>query len=189
MSTISPLIPRQSVPALEVETVQGTPWRLADQSPENFTMVVFYRGLHCPICGTYLKDLQSKLDAFAAKGISVVAISTDSEERARKAAERWKITDLTLGYGLPLDEARKWGLYISSSNGNTSTGDREPDLFAEPGLFLVRPDGTLYFGSVQTMPFARPDFAQILGALDFVIAKDYPARGEVVDHKAADVAA
>ena len=31
-------------------------------------------------------------------------------------------------------------------------------------------------------PFARPAFAEILGALDFVIAKNYLARGEVIDH-------
>ena len=58
-------------------------------------------------------------------------------------------------------------------------------MFSEPGLFLVRPDGTLYFASVQTMPFSRPRFADILGALDFVIANDYPGRGEVVDHHIA----
>ena len=63
-------------------------------------------------------------------------------------------------------------------------GFEEPALFSEPGLFLVRPDGTLYFGTVQTMPFARPNFREILGALDFVLAKGYPARGEIVDHKA-----
>lgn len=51
-------------------------------------------------------------------------------------------------------------------------------LFSEPGLFLVRPDGTLYWGSTQTMPFARPHFDEILGALDFVAKNDYPARGE-----------
>ena len=67
-------------------------------------------------------------------------------------------------------------------SGVTSSGFEEPALFSEPGLFLVRPDGTLYFGTVQTMPFARPAFAEILGALDFVIAKNYPARGEIVDH-------
>lgn len=50
MSEITPLMPRQPVPALEVPTVGGGTWRLADQHPESFTMVVFYRGLHCPIC-------------------------------------------------------------------------------------------------------------------------------------------
>jgi hypothetical protein len=51
-------------------------------------------------------------------------------------------------------------------------------LFSEPGLFLVSPDQSLYYGSVQTMPFARPHFSELLGALDFAIANDYPARGE-----------
>jgi hypothetical protein len=61
----------------------------------------------------------------------------------------------------------------------TSTGVEEPALFSEPGLFLVRADGTLYFASVQTMPFARPRFVDVVAALDYVIANDYPARGEV----------
>src|SRR5262249_62025948 len=55
----------------------------------------------------------------------------------------------------------------------------------EPGLFLVRPDRTLYFASVQTMPVARPHFTDILAALDFVTAKNYPARGEVMNLPAA----
>jgi hypothetical protein len=57
-------------------------------------------------------------------------------------------------------------------------GVDEPALFSEPGVFLVRPDGTLYYGAVQTAPFARPNFNDLLGALDFVIANNYPARGE-----------
>ncbi len=67
---------------------------------------------------------------------------------------------------------------ISSSRGKTSVGVEEPALFSEPGVFLVRPDGTLYWASVQTMPFARPHFKEVLSALDFVIKADYPARGE-----------
>ena len=45
----------------------------------------------------------------------------------------------------------------------------------------VKKDGSLYFGSVQTMPFARPHFADILPAIDFVLKNNYPARGEVRD--------
>ena len=185
MSAPVGLMPRQPVPALSVPTVGGGTWTLAHQSPEHFTMVVFYRGLHCPICGKYLADLEAKLDAFAERGVGVVAISSDGEDRATQSQARWKLSQLTLGYGLDLDTARAWGLYISTSRGKTSTGDVEPDLFSEPALYLVRPDGTLYFGTVQTMPFARPNFAEVLGALDFVIKNDYPGRGEVLDHKAA----
>ena len=84
----------------------------------------------------------------------------------------------TVGHSLTIGAARSWGLYISTGRGMTSAGVEEPALFNEPGVFLVRPDRTLYWAAVQSMPFARPHFRDILGALDFVIAKDYPARGE-----------
>ena len=135
------LKPRQPVPDLGVPTVDGDPWKLADQTPENFTMVVFYRGLHCPICSRYLGDLNSKADDFAKRGIEVIVLSSDDEERARQAKADWKLDKLTVGYGLGLDAAHDWGLYISSSIGKTSTGVEEPARFSEPGLFLVRPDG------------------------------------------------
>ncbi|MCP4328651.1 MAG: AhpC/TSA family protein [Alphaproteobacteria bacterium] len=188
MSTINTLFPRQPVPSLEVATIGGGSWKLADRKPDNFTLVVFYRGLHCPICATYLGDLNRKADDFAERGVDIVVISSDGEERAAEAKEKWGMDNLTIGYDLDLDKAREWGLYISSGRGKTSVGIEEPALFSEPAIYLVRPDGTLYFGTVQTMPFARPRFADILGALDFVIDKDYPARGEVVDHNAPQAA-
>lgn len=185
MTPLTPLFPRQPAPELKVPTVDGPAWRLAERKPKNFTMVVFYRGLHCPICSRYLADLESKLDAFAERGVEAIAISSDVAEGAAEAKGKWKLPRLTVGYGLGLADARRWGLYISSSKGKTSAGIDEPPLFAEPGLYLVRADGTLYFGSVQTMPFARPAFGDILQATDFVIKNDYPARGEVTDYTRA----
>ena len=182
------LYPRQAVPALDLPLVGGGQFNLADESPENFTMVVFYRGLHCPICSMYLGDLKRKLSLFAERGVNVIVASTDTQERAEEAFEKWELEGLRLAYGLSLDDARKWGLFISTSRGKTSSGVMEPDLFAEPALYLVRPNGELYFGTVQTMPFARPSFGDILKALDFVIPNNYPGRGEVIDHKAATAA-
>jgi hypothetical protein len=91
---------------------------------------------------------------------------------------RQPVPVLRVGHGLPLQAARDWGLYINASRGATSTGIDEPALFSEPGVFLVRPDGTLDYGAVQTMPFARPHFDELLAAIDFALAKDCPARGE-----------
>lgn len=172
------LQPRQPVPALTVPTLDGQQWNLAEQKPANFTLIVFYRGLHCPICKMYLRELQRKLPEFANHGVTVLALSSDVEERARQAHADWELAGLTMGYGLSIDKAREWGLYVSSSRGKSSTGVEEPALFSEPGLFLVRPDGTLYAGAVQTMPFARPNFGELLKSLEFIIANDYPARGE-----------
>ena len=183
MSQITPLIPRQSTPELNVETVGRGTWKMSEQSPENFTLVVFFRGLHCPICANYLRDLQRNLGDFAKQGVNVIAISSDSKKRAEKSAEDWGLEELTLGFGLNLDTVRRRDLVVSTGRGPTSSGIEETRLFSEPGLYLIRPDGTLYFGSVQTMPFSRPSFAEILNGVKFVLERDYPARGQVVDHE------
>ena len=173
------LKPRHPVPELSVETVGGGRWTLSEQRPQRFTLVVFYRGLHCPLCKGYLRDLDRRLDEFAQRGVEVIAISSDSEERAGRSYDDWGLKNLRVGHGLDLDTARQWGLYVSAGIGTSSVGVEEPERFSEPGLFLVRPDGTLYAAAIQTMPFARPNFAELLQALDIIIAKDYPARGEV----------
>ena len=139
------LMPRQPVPALLVPTLAHGAFTLADDGAPNFTLVVFYRGLHCPICLKYLLELGR--------------LQPEFEQRC-------------------LGSAREWGLYISTSRDTTSIGIEEPALFAEPGVFIVRPDGTPYYGAVQTMPFARPHFDELLAAIDFALAKSYPARGE-----------
>lgn len=172
------LMPRQAVPALKIDTLAHGTFDLQAEAPEFATLVVFYRGLHCPICATYLKELQRLIPDFAERGINVIAISSDTKERAEDFANRADLKDLRLGYGLPLEEARNWGLFISTGRGQTSIGIEEPALFSEPGLFIVKPDNTLYFASVQTMPFSRPVFKDMLPSLDFVKKVDYPARGE-----------
>ena len=172
------LKPRKPVPALDFDTVGSGRWSLAAQKPQNFTMVVFYRGFHCPVCRRYTSELNGMIGEFDQRGVSTVLISTDSRERAAEAKEKWGLPNLTVGYGISIEKAREWGLYISNSRGVTSAGVEEPPLFAEPGLFLVKPDGTLYWANISNMPFARPHFNDIAGAIDFALSKNYPARGE-----------
>ena len=172
------LKPRQPVPALAVDSLEG-PWALTDQSPENFTMIVFYRGLHCPICSKYIGELAKLAGDFAEIGVSVLALSTDTRERAEQARQDWELSSLNLGYDVTLEQCRDWGLHRSAGRGKTSIGIEEPGEFNEPGLFIVRPDNTLYWSQVSTMPFARPHFREIIGALKFALEKEYPARGEL----------
>ncbi len=96
-------------------------------------------------------------------------------------AEKIGAEHLRFGWGLDLQDARRWGLYISASRGKTSIGIEEPALFSEPGIFLIQPDQTVYYLSVQSMPFVRPQFGEMVQALDFIIKNDYPARGEHMD--------
>ncbi|PSL20388.1 peroxiredoxin-like family protein [Shimia abyssi] len=172
------LIPRQKTPNLSVSTLDNGPFDLASETSERGTVICFYRGLHCPICANYLKELEKRVADFAERGVNCIAISSDGEERTRAMADKIEAKSLRFGYDLPLAVAKEWGLYISTSRGKTSIGIEEPALFSEPGLFMVSPDQSLYYGSVQTMPFVRPHFSELVGALDFAIANSYPARGE-----------
>lgn len=175
---LTALAPRWPVPALNVPLAQGGRFVLGAQPGEPFDMIVFYRGLHCPICAKYLIELERLMPEFEKRGVQVVAVSSDTAERAVAMAEKIQAVRLRVGHGLSLQSARQWGLYLSAGRGQTSIGIEEPALFSEPSVFLVRPDGTLYYGSTQTMPFARPSFQDLLGAIDFAVAKNYPARGE-----------
>ena len=172
------LIPRLSVPPLNVETVAHGSFDLSADIASRFTLLVFYRGLHCPICAKHLIELERAMPEFDKRQVRVIAVSSDERERAIEMAKKVNASRLPIGYGLNLSTARQWGLYVSESRGKTSIGIEEPARFSEPGVFLTKPDGTLYYGSVQTMPFARPNFTDLIGAIDFAVANNYPARGE-----------
>jgi peroxiredoxin len=167
------LRPRQPAPALAIDRLDGGTWSLEDSKPANFTLIVVYRGLHCPICKTYLADLEARLPEFARRGVEVIALSTDSHERAAKAKAEWGLDNLRLGYALPIATARSWGLYISRA-----IRDGEPPEFSEPGPFLVRPDGSLFFAATGSAPWGRPPLDQMLRGIDVALERKMPARGE-----------
>jgi hypothetical protein len=56
------LIPRQAVPALRVSTLDQGNFDLSSDAPACFSLVVFYRGLHCPICAKYLLETRPPAD-------------------------------------------------------------------------------------------------------------------------------
>lgn len=167
------LKPGNKVPALTLPLTNNTQYDLAKQDSDNFKLVIFYRGKHCPICKMYLEELAGKLDEFTKRGISVVAVSMDSKDRAMVVHNEWETGDVPIAYDMAEDVAREWGLFLSEKIPDSS----EPDVFAEPGLFITRPDGELYFSSVQNAPFTRPSLEQLLQGLDFVMKAGYPTRG------------
>jgi AhpC/TSA family len=119
--------PTQPAPELDVATLDSERFRLSEGSPDAFTMIVFYRGHHCPICKPYLRDLDRKPEEFESFGVDVIAVSTDTKELAARSKEEWEIGRLPIGYGLEIAKVREWGLFISRG-----IEESEPAEFAEP---------------------------------------------------------
>ena len=166
------LMPASPAPALKLPLVGGGTFDLAEEKPENFTMVLFYRGHHCPVCKGYLGSLISLLADFENAGFNIVAISMNDEELAKKSVAEWGLENLRVAYGLTLESAKDWGLWVSKA-----FKDVEADFFTEPGLFWIKPDGTIYMVDISNMPWARPDLGNLLGKVPYALEHNYPPRG------------
>ncbi|GGY42658.1 peroxiredoxin-like family protein [Parvularcula lutaonensis] len=166
------LIPGKHVPELELSMLGADNWRLANAASENFTLLVFYRGYHCPICKSQLQELKQHLGRFEELGVSPFAVSMDSQERAQKTFEEWEIRGVPLLFDLTREQAKDWGLYLSKG-----FQESEPEIFSEPAMFLVRPSGELYAAYYQSVPFARPKFEDLAEGIEYILKKDYPTRG------------
>ncbi len=182
---LRPLMPQRPVPSLELALAGGGEFRLADETPRLMTMLVFYRGLHCQQCRDYIADLDVRLPEFEKIGIATLAISGDVRDRAERTRTEWSLQNIRIGYGLTPQKARDWGLFLTHGRPRAA-GMQEPPWYSEPALYLVRPDQTLFFSSVQNMPFGRSRPEDVLAGFEFMFGRGYfidkecPARGEVL---------
>ena len=166
--------PGKKLPDLSLPLVKGGEWTLNEvEKADYLTLLIFYRGYHCSVCKSYVPQLNKLIDQFNELGVQVIAASSDSKEKAEKTVQEWSLDKLRVGYGLSIEKAREWGLYISHA-----IKEDEPETFSEPGLFLIKPDKTLYAAAIQTMPFSRPNLQELLQSLQYIKQKEYPARGE-----------
>lgn len=146
-----------------VDTAAGAP---------DWSLVVVYRGRHCPLCKRYLARLEELRPEFEAAATQVLAVSGDPQEKAEAdvAEFGW---NFPVGYGLSVDQMRMLGLYVSEPRSAQET-DRP---FPEPGLFVVNPAGQIQIVDLSNAPFARPDLDGILRGVRLIQERNYPIRG------------
>ncbi|MCZ2402530.1 redoxin domain-containing protein [Paenarthrobacter sp. Z7-10] len=170
------LLPTQSAPDLSLELVgTGTTadLDLGTGDGGRFSMIVFYRGLHCPICRKQLSEIDRRIEDLKSAGIGrVVAVSMETGDRSKSVVEQWHLANLPVAHGLSEESARFWGLNLSRA-----IKDGEPELFNEPGIFILDDDGTLFWSSTATMPFGRPSLDDVLAGVRYAYDHAYPARG------------
>lgn len=141
------------------------------QSKDRWTMVFVYRGKHCPRCKRFLNKLNAVLPAWT-DVMDVVVVSADTKEKAAADLEEFG-WGFDLCYGMSEAQMRALGLYVSSPLSEAET----TGLFAEPGAFGIRPNGTLMLVDISNGPAARPDLEELLDGMKFNIDNDRPERG------------
>lgn len=170
MTTTSKIAAGAAFPEMSWPTTSGAPLDVA--SAQGWRMLAVYRGKHCPLCKKYFKTLDGMVEDFNAAGVTVAAVSADPKEKADAdvAEFGWRFP---VGYGMTTDQMKLLGLYISEPRSTQET-DRP---FAEPGLYVVNPEGKVQIVEISNAPFARPDLAGILHGIKIIQERNYPIRG------------
>mgnify|MGYP002401843022 CR=1 FL=1 len=170
------------VPQLRVGIVGGPRWRLCDQKPKHFTLLVVHRGAGCSSCGGLLHRIDARLGEFRRRGVAVVALSADDRPTTERFADALGIDRLPLGYGFSAEDAADWGVELLPPAPGEDPG-RPRCAFT---LFLVRRDGTLEMREVPPQG-DLPGVDEILAAVDAAIG-EADAGADAARADAADAA-
>jgi peroxiredoxin len=160
-------------PTLDLPTVLGPRFRLAERAPGRMTMLVMYRGGHCGACRAYLETLDGSMDAYDELGVDVVAVSMDGLDMAARTRLDGCLDRLPIAYGMTAEMARSWGLYL----GRVSDGEVS-GLRSEPATFLIDADGILRFASIHSGPVGRADPTSLADEIALVTTLE-GARGRI----------
>jgi peroxiredoxin len=139
-----------------------------------WTLFVVYRGKHCPRCKKYLNVLEGMRAQWNDAGFDIAVVSADPLEKAEvdQSAFGW---GLELDYGLTEAQMGKLGLYVTEPLSPSETDRR----YAEPGTFVIRPDGTVLLVAISNGSSARPELSELLDGMIFTKGNDRPPRGTV----------
>ena len=164
----------ETMPVFAATTAEGESVILGG-ARDRWTLLIVYRGKHCGRCKKYLNILEAMKAEWDEAGFDIQVVSADTIEKLKDdlSEHGWSFP---IACELTEQDMRRLGLYISDPLSANETDRR----FAEPGVFCLRPDGSILLASISNGPSARPELAELLDGMKFTIANDRPARGTVV---------
>ena len=152
--------------------VTGGSWTLHGESTAQLHLISFFRGAFCGYCTRFMQQLNGLHAEFAELGIDLAGVSVDSKDIANAWREDNGIDKISIGYGLSQEQIEACELFASRiTRGGTEM------YFAEPALWLVKPDGELYLNIQSSISCGRPDLESLIGGLKRLAAEGYTLRG------------
>ncbi|MDO9477561.1 MAG: peroxiredoxin family protein [Pseudohongiella sp.] len=148
-----------TIPAIAAPDQNGDVKTLSDLAGEKGLVLVLSRSFDwCPYCIAQLQKLVDVAPQFAELGVTVAAMTYDSQDILKAAEE-----DYSVNFPLLQDIDVKHVTALGILNEQYEPGQRAYGI-PEPGIFLLSPDGTIRFKFADQDYRMRPDFSLVLQA-------------------------
>ena len=137
---------------------------------------MFYRGGWCPFCNFQIRALAEGAPQFAARGLTLVAVSVDEPDAGARTRALYSLPfpvlsdpDLAFIDGFhvankvgdaELARLKGFGMDLEASSGRTH------HVIAIPSMFLIDKTGVVRWAHSEPDYKTRPSVTQILAALD-----------------------
>ena len=163
--------PATAFPPISFNLVAGGTRKLSDELG-GWIMLIVYRGDHCPRCKHYMTRVHELQDGYAERGVDILITSMDPKPIAERtiAENGWT---LPIAHSLSVEDSKTLSLFLTPH-----TDDSELDgVYAEPGLFLINPEGQTQVIATSNSPSVRPDLEVVLDGIIGTQERNLPIRG------------
>ena len=168
---MNPVRPADPFPDFSFNLISGDSVKVSDHLG-TWVMVIVYRGDHCPRCKAYIKRLHDLAPQYADRGVEILLAVTDPESVVKHTAAENQWT-LPVAHSLTLDQCKQLSLYLTPHAADNPVGG----YYAEPGLFLVNPQGETQVIATSNSPSVRPDLEVVLDGIIGTQERNLPTRG------------
>lgn len=170
----------EAAPSFTLPSATGRIITLAGCLAEGPVVLTFYRGAWCPYCNLTLHALQQAHAAIKARGAQLIAISPQIPDESLSLAEKHQLgfdvlSDIGCAtateYGLSFDIGEELaGVYDRLGFEMERVNAGHARTLPLPATFVIAPDGTIAWAFVDTDYTKRAEPADILAALDELVA-------------------
>jgi len=153
---VQPLKVGQTIPDVNIKTIDGQQISLKVLIHKKPTILVFYRGGWCPYCNQHLAEMADYEEKILEMGYQIVAVSPDSPENLQKTLDKNEIhyTLLSDSRGeliKAMGIAYKATFLYESIRSKGATGEKL-DLLPVPSLFVADQQGIIRY------EYVNPDY-------------------------------
>ncbi|NOQ91822.1 MAG: redoxin domain-containing protein [Flavobacteriaceae bacterium] len=142
----------------------------------NKILMVFYRGNWCPHCKKHLGSLEEHLNEFTKKGVFVMVVTPESEDRTKETAEKWK-TNFSIIHDVEnkimnaykvafeVNEENVPNYYGYVTNKVTTYNVENNNVLPVPATYIIDQNGKISYVQYDPDYKNRSDFSEIIKSL------------------------